>query len=69
MNDEVNFTYPVKPLESSDPPAKKPRIDFAILLANRVNESETNKIDKSIQIEFEKYLNELNVDMKVNVFE
>jgi hypothetical protein len=69
MKDEVNYTYPVKPIESSDPPAKKPRIDFAKLLANRVNENETNNIDQSIQIEFEKYLNELNVDMTANVFE
>jgi hypothetical protein len=69
MKDEVNYTYTVKPLERTDPPAKKPRIDFAKLLANRVNESETNNIDQSIQIELEKYLNELNVDMTADVFE
>jgi hypothetical protein len=31
IQDEVNYTYPLKPIERSDPPAKKPRIDFAKL--------------------------------------
>jgi hypothetical protein len=33
------------------------------------NGTYTTNIDKSIQIAFEKYLNELNVDMTANIFE
>ena len=68
MKDEV--VYSVKASEVVNQPAKKQKLDFAQLLANKVNENDLSyNVDQSIQFELDKYLNELNVHIITDVFE
>ena len=70
MKDETGIITTTNASAEPNHSQKKVKLDFAQLLANRVNNKDpSSSVEQSIQIELEKYVNEFNVDIKTDVFE
>ena len=69
MKDETGIITTTNAGAHENHSQKKVKLDFAQLLANRVNNKDpSSSVEQSIQFELEKYFNELNVDIKTDVF-